>query len=193
MHYLAWRRHGDPLGGRRTLSTPEEAFAARTERRGDCLIWTGSKDSGGYGQLSIGGRLQRSHRYAWEREHGPIPEGVLIDHRYHCDPACCEVSHLREATYEQNGSNLRGARSTSATGIRGVIKRGNSYGASLMVRGKTIWLGSSLDPGEAEFMAVAGRVRMHEFHSPADLDYLAARGLSPADFQPGGRHHNKDD
>ena len=67
MHYGAYRRHGDPLGGRRSYSSAEESFVGHTERRGECLIWTGYlKD--GYGQMRVGGRTTYAHHYAWERE-----------------------------------------------------------------------------------------------------------------------------
>src|SRR5699024_11332791 len=83
MHYRRWQKHGDPLGGGERYATPEEAFLARTEPIvGDpgCLIWTGVLDGSGYGRLRVNGRPVRAHRYAWEREHGPIPDGMFIDH-----------------------------------------------------------------------------------------------------------------
>ena len=184
MHYRAWQRHGDPLGGRRSYSSAEESFAGHTERRGECLIWTGHlKD--GYGQMRANGRLTYAHRYAREREHGPIPSGMKVDHRYHCDPACCEVGHLRLATDEQNAQNLRGPRAANASGVRGVQRRGNSYGVHVAANGTTHWLGSWPSLEEAEFAAVIGRARLHDYHSPADLEYLAARGLSVDSIKAG--------
>ena len=183
MHYGAYRRHGDPLGGRRSYSSAEESFVGHTERRGECLIWTGYVRPDGYGEMRVGGVTTRPHRYAWEREHGSIPDGMKVDHRHHCDPACCEVGHLRLATDEQNAQNLRGPRVTNASGIRGVQRRGNSYGAHVAANGTTHWLGSFSSPEEAEFVAVTGRARLHDYHSPADLEYLAARGLSVSDLK----------
>lgn len=112
-HYKRWETAGDVQADKplRTLYTdPEEAFLARTERRGSCLIWVGSLGHLGYGRMHIrGGSPASAHRYAWERVNGPIPEGALIDHKYHCDPACCEVTHLRLATHAGNSSNRRGS------------------------------------------------------------------------------------
>ena len=182
MHYGAYRRHGDPLGGRRSYSSAEESFVGHTERRGECLIWTGYlKD--GYGQMRVDGRTTYAHRLAYELEHGPIPEGMKVDHRYHCDRACCEVSHLRLASDGQNAQNLRGPRAINSSGIRGVQRRGSSYGVHVAADGTTHWLGSFPSPEEAEFAAVTGRARLHDYHSPADLEYLAARGLSVSDFK----------
>src|SRR5699024_9789742 len=88
-HYERWRLYGDALAVQR-FRTPAEAFAARTERQGDCLIWTGAK-TGGYGSIRVDGRAMGAHRYAWERENGPVPDGLVVDHYLFCDTACCEV------------------------------------------------------------------------------------------------------
>ena len=62
----------------RPYSDPADAFLDRTEPIvGDpnCLIWTGGTTANGYGQFRINGRAVRAHRYAYEREHGPMPVG----------------------------------------------------------------------------------------------------------------------
>lgn len=110
-HYWRARKHGDPHhGGPITpaFRDPELAFTARTERRGDCLIWTGSKNDRGYGKLTVHGQLKYAHVYAWERAHGPVPEGMDVDHRDHCDLLCCEVAHLRLANRGDNLANRAG-------------------------------------------------------------------------------------
>lgn len=111
-HYSRWKRHGDPLHGGPVKKKSRQmglSFDDRTERRGDCLIWTGPTDRDGYGKTRLDGRYVYAHRYAWERIHGPLPEGVMVDHRDHCDPACCEVAHLRPATKRENAANRAGA------------------------------------------------------------------------------------
>ena len=140
MHYRRWRRHGDPRGGGRCYSTPEEAFAARAERRGECLIWTGAKVSTGYGQLQVNGRSTLAHRYAWECENGPIPDGMLIDHICH-NQACVDVEHLRLATWQQNSRNRAGATALSSTGVRGVHPYGDRYRAGVTSNGVFRWYG----------------------------------------------------
>lgn len=47
---------------------------------GPCLIYLGADNGNGYGQFSYGGRNGYAHRYAWERENGPIPDGMTVDH-----------------------------------------------------------------------------------------------------------------
>ena len=156
MHYMRWQTHGDPQGGGLRYSTPEEAFASRTERRGECLIWTGAKVSGGYGNLHVNGRNTAAHRYAWECENGPIPDGMLIDHICH-NRACVNVDHLRLATHQQNNSNLAGARARSSTGVRGVYPRGSRFRVRIQSHGVTRSYGDFDTIEEASAVAVRAR------------------------------------
>ena len=98
-HYSRWKRNGDPeFASYVKTETPGEAFALRTEWQGDCLIWTGTKNKNGYGQIFVSGRNIYVHRYAWEQANGPIPDGMFIVRKYHCDTACVHVGHLRLTT-----------------------------------------------------------------------------------------------
>lgn len=61
-----------------------------------CLEWQGSTDTGGYGVITIGSRVDGTrrqaqvHRLTWEMANGPIPEGLRVLH--HCDnPPCCDA------------------------------------------------------------------------------------------------------
>lgn len=159
-HYQRWRTHGDPRGGGPACySTPEEAFAARTERRGECLIWTGSKDSGGYGHLRVNGRHTKAHRYAWECDHGPIPDGMLIDHKCF-NRACVNVEHLRLATLQQNNSNLAGATVKSSTGVRGVYPYGSRFRVEIKSHGVLRRYGTFDSIEEASKVATRERARL---------------------------------
>lgn len=121
--------------------TPAEAFAARTVRDGECLIWTGTKNEAGYGEIRVAGRMVKAHRYAYEREHGPIPAGAFIDHR--CwTPACVRVDHLRVATPSQNSAYLRGAQVNSSTGVRGVFPNGRNYSGQVRKDGVRYYVGT---------------------------------------------------
>lgn len=130
-HYTNWRRRGDASAdGVRRYKTPVEAFDARTERDGDCLVWRGSKTRDGYGFISVAGRLEMTHRYAWIAEYGPVPDGYEVDHA--CgNRACCDVTHLRLATRHENMRNRAGAQSRSLTGIRNVRAAGDSFSVSV--------------------------------------------------------------
>ena len=75
---------------------------------GPCLIFTGADNGNGYGQFSfIKGLNGYAHRYAWERVHGPIPDGLTVDHLCRVR-RCCNVEHLELVGRVEN--YLRGAR-----------------------------------------------------------------------------------
>lgn len=97
------------MSDRGHYSDPAEAFLARTEPLlwEDHLIWTGAITEG-YGRLMVDGELAYAHRYAWELEHGPIPDGLVIDHL--CYVRCCvNVEHLRATSRTANNRNRSGA------------------------------------------------------------------------------------
>jgi hypothetical protein len=83
----------------------------------DCIEGAGATTEKGYKlrAIYIGGRSfnVRQHRMAWELEHGPIPNGLMILH--HCDnPACVNINHLYLGTHAENMAD-RQARSRTAT------------------------------------------------------------------------------
>lgn len=156
-HYQRWRRHGDPLGGGERFATPEDAFEARTEPLcwSDCIVWTGVLNRGGYGRLQVNGRMVLAHRYAYEREHGPISEGAEVDHT--CwNRACVNPEHLRLATRSQNGANLSGAHRGRDL-PRGVYRSGRGYRAQVKHNGQYHCLGTFSTPEAASTAAQTKR------------------------------------
>lgn len=158
-HHTRWTRHGDPLGGGADrIWSNEERFAHNTERKGECLIWTGIINAGGYGRIYVDGEMTMAHRYAWERAHGPIPVGLFVDHQFHCSRSCVEVSHLRLATKAENGQNRSGASPNNvSTGIRNVYP--NHRGFQVKVSRK--YFGTY--PTIEEATEVAERARLELF------------------------------
>lgn len=67
-----------------------------------CLRWQGPKHTAGYGKVGSKGY---AHRIAYERHHGPIPAGQVIDHvhargcRYR---DCVNVDHLEVVSGAEN-------------------------------------------------------------------------------------------
>ncbi len=91
LHYNRWRRDLDmdaPPIQRKQRSQDTRFFKLTkwgepSEHRpdlGPCLLWMGSDNGNGYGQFQYDGHNGYAHRYAWERVHGPIPEGQTVDH-----------------------------------------------------------------------------------------------------------------
>ena len=68
---------------------------------GSCWLWTGGKNSEGYGRFYDGTREVQAHRFAYEFCIGPIPNGLTIDHlcRTH---NCVEPLHLEPVTGREN-------------------------------------------------------------------------------------------
>lgn len=161
-HYQWWRLHGDPEAPRARHESPEESFLARTEPLpwSGCLVWTGAVDGDGYGMIRSGGKVVRVHRYTWGRENGPIPEGMRVDHRYHCDPACCEVAHLRLATQTENTRHRRGASRNSRTGVRNVHMERGRYVVKIQCDGIKRRFGSYKTLAEASRVAAEKRLEL---------------------------------
>lgn len=145
------------------FSTPEEKFAACTmpSTESGCLLWTGNINSQGYGQISVNRVPRPAHRFAWEREHGPIPDGMQVDHLCWV-PCCVNVDHLRLVTPAENSQNRAGAQKTSKTGIRGVYldKRSGAWRPHATVNGKTHRGGLYDDKEEAGRVAAEMRAKL---------------------------------
>lgn len=98
------------------MGAREERFWAKVQRRGyaECWPWSAGRDRDGYGIFWNGRRGVRAHRYAYECEVGPIPEGLVIDHL--CDnPPCCNPRHMSPTT---NRANILRGTSPSANNAR---------------------------------------------------------------------------
>lgn len=160
-HYLRWARRGTTDAMQTHFTDSEKPFAAQTRREGDCLIWVGSVDSGGYGQIWTSGRFTLAHRYSWERVNGEIPPGMVVDHRDHCGKSCVEPSHLRLATVAQNGWNRAGGQTRSKTGVRNVYPSGGRFRVEIAKSGEVYRFGSYSTLEEAA--AVAGEKRAELF------------------------------
>lgn len=166
-HYYRWNLYGDPNYTKFThYKTPEEAFAARTEWQGDCLVWTGGTNRNGYGTLKVGHGPVLAHRYAYAKALGEIPEGLILDHKCQ-NPPCCNPEHLRLATHKQNGENLVGARPNSVSGFRGVHwdSKSRKWYVRVMHNRKTYSGGRFEDVQEANVAAIALRNKLFTFNN----------------------------
>jgi hypothetical protein len=92
------------------MTTTYEEFLERTEvLESGCRVpvskrWPGKNLKltwDGYTQVTVDGKRARSHRMAWELKNGPVPEGMMLDHKCRYTP-CCEVEHLEVVTPSEN-------------------------------------------------------------------------------------------
>lgn len=67
----------------------------------ECWEWTGTLDSGGYGQISIHSKHVLVHRFAYECLVGIIPDGLQIDHLCR-NRRCVNPAHLELVTHQEN-------------------------------------------------------------------------------------------
>lgn len=96
------------------MKTLQERFWPKVDKSGECWNWTGVLGGGGYGYISVGGRTGRdlrAHRVSYEWAHGPIPDGLEIDHLCQ-NKRCVNPDHLEAVTKSENQLRWREGRAT---------------------------------------------------------------------------------
>lgn len=159
MHYQRVKKFGSPDGGNRKYSTPDAAIEGRSHWEGQCRIWTGHINAKGYPRFNVHGRLMLVYRYVWEHEHGPIPDGMEIDHICF-NRACINISHLRLATRETNTRYRSGAQQNSKSGVRNVHYRHGKWVVRVKKNGKHYEFGTYNSVEEAIPVAEAARAEL---------------------------------
>ena len=72
-----------------------------TGYRTPCWIWTGVIARDGYGRIQVFGIHKKPHRLTFEAIHGPIPDGMQLDHLCR-SRACMRPDHLEIVTQAEN-------------------------------------------------------------------------------------------
>lgn len=127
----------------------------------------GVKDSYGYLQIRIDGKLYLAHRLAWLYVHGSWPtkgldhvNGVRDDNR---------IANLREATQAENMQNQFSAHSTNkSSGLLGAHwdpkgPKGKKWRATIRVNGKNKVAGHFATAKEAHAAYLAAKRKHHPF------------------------------
>jgi hypothetical protein len=63
----------------------------------DCVLWTGARQSKGYGLRVVKGRRSLAHRVAYERVYGRLDPHVQL-HHVCCNKLCVNPEHLQPIT-----------------------------------------------------------------------------------------------
>ena len=92
-------------------------FVTKVDRTagGGCHLWTGTKNTLGYGMFAIGGKQVLAHRLAHALATGDATAPVVM---HTCDnPSCVNPSHLRRGTHMDNVADMHAkGRNVSPTG-----------------------------------------------------------------------------
>lgn len=165
-HYLRLR-NGKPLDApiARKMSE-QERFWAKVDKSGECWEWTARKTHDGYGYFRVGDTMKRVHRLSYVWHHGPIPDGMQIDHTcWH--PGCVRPDHLRAVPAAENSQNRSGARKGNRSGVRGVSwdPKTRKWRAHAWGGGMQNYLGFFASVEAAEAVVVAWRRE----HMPGSL------------------------
>lgn len=80
-----------------------DRVAVMPDALGGCWLWTGSVNATGYGQIQDRGRGRPLlvHRVAYESVHGPLPDGLELDHL--CETKrCVRPGHVGALTKSEH-------------------------------------------------------------------------------------------
>ncbi len=113
----------------------EAAFGSRIwhDPQTDCIEWLGPTING-YGRFCNRGRRVMAHRWAYESEVGPVPDGMELDHLCR-NRGCVNHDHLEPVTARENvrrgiGPTADNARKTHCP--RGHLLSGSNLVPSLL-------------------------------------------------------------
>src|SRR4051794_29354457 len=82
-------------------SLDETRFWSKVEVSDGCWLWLSGLNQYGYGRFSVARRMCLAHRYSYELNVGPIPEGLVLDHLCRT-PRCVRPDHLEPVTQAVN-------------------------------------------------------------------------------------------
>ncbi|MFF6829588.1 HNH endonuclease [Streptomyces longwoodensis] len=106
------------------MTTLLERIMQRTDRSGECWLWTGPLDRHGYAEIKVGGRHRLAHRLSYESFVGPIPPGLVIDHKCRVRH-CLNPAHLEPVTNREN--ILRGVGPAAKNAVKTHCPQGHPY------------------------------------------------------------------
>ena len=151
-HYRAKKYEG------RVWLSQEDEFWTRVEKTDTCWNWTSALNNLGYGSFKYRGVRVAAHRYSYEISTGRELGALFIDHVCH-NTICVNPAHLRAVTHKQNMENRKAAKANSATGVRGVFRRGENYQVRITHNNVRHNLGTFKTIEEATMVSIEARAK----------------------------------
>lgn len=133
------------------------------EPNSGCWLWLRNVNDGGYGVLyRRNGRRALAHRVSWILENGPIPKGLVPDHKCRV-PGCINPAHLECVTEKVN--ILRGAAASARYAAR--THCNNGHPLEQMTGSRSQW----------RHCPVCWRAAKDTYNERRRAEYRAARAL----------------
>lgn len=123
---------------------PAERFWSKVDKNGPtqphmstpCWVWTGGKDTYGYGCFKVGGGLQvGAHVFAYEAQLGAVAPGLELDHLCR-HRSCVNPVHLEPVAGKVN--NLRGESPAARNARKTHCPKGHPYTGERNVNGDRV-------------------------------------------------------
>lgn len=109
----------------------DDFWAHKRRNRSGCWLWTGTVNTGGYGQVYWQGRTHTAHRIAYELATGTTLGKLTVDHLCRTR-LCINPEHLEAVTQAENNR-----RAPSWIGNQTHCKRGHPFeGINVFTDGK---------------------------------------------------------
>ena len=78
-----------------------QRFWNNVKKTDNCWVWIAGKNSYGYGQISVNGKMYSTHRVSYTLFNGKIPDGLELDHLCQ-NKSCVNPEHLEAVTHHEN-------------------------------------------------------------------------------------------
>lgn len=109
-----------------TVTSLPARFWAKVDKTETCWLWTAGAVATGYGCFNLDGHTRSAHCFAYEDVHGPVPQGLCIDHLIEAgvctSKLCVRPGHLEVVTLAEN---TRRRRAWELQQRDGLCKRGH--------------------------------------------------------------------